>query len=208
MQGWQPDGRDVLFVPVGLAYDRVLEDRVLVTAHAEGVRKFRAGIGTILRFGLKNLWRKLRGRFRGFGTAAAGFGPPVSLRWFMGENPGVGTEGLGAHLMAEIEKVVPVLPVPLVAAALQVGVTDRDALAARLVTLSDSLAAAGAVLKLPPQGLEQALDEGLAPLIGRGLVGDDLRITAGSEALMGFYAAPVWQRLQQGPQDFAATRQT
>ena len=116
-----------------------------------------------------------RGRFKGFGTAAVGFGPPISLKAFMTANPQAATEALGAHLMAEIEKVVPVLAVPLVAAALQSQPADRTALADRLSDLVAQLQARGAVLKLPPQGLAQTLDEGLRQLVGRGLVGADLR---------------------------------
>lgn len=205
--GAGPD-RDVLFVPVGIAYDRVLEDRVLVAAGQSGERKFRAGILSILQFIAANLWRKLRGRFKGFGTAAAGFGPPVSLKSFMAANPDAQTEALGARLMVEIEKVVPVLPVPLVAAALQSAPADRAALGLAMTALADRLIAAGAVLKLPPQGLAQALDEGLAPLIGRGLVGQDLRASAGSAPLLAYYAAAVWQRLGEIPDVDAATRQT
>ncbi|MBL9058199.1 MAG: 1-acyl-sn-glycerol-3-phosphate acyltransferase, partial [Rhodobacteraceae bacterium] len=40
--GWEPAGRDVVFVPVGLGYDRVLEDRILLQAAAEGSRQFRS----------------------------------------------------------------------------------------------------------------------------------------------------------------------
>ena len=40
--GWEPSGRDVVFVPVGLGYDRVLEDRILLQAAAEGNRQFRS----------------------------------------------------------------------------------------------------------------------------------------------------------------------
>jgi hypothetical protein len=39
------------------------------------------------------------------------------------------------------------------------------------------------------------LDEGLIPLTRRGLVGDDLRLTPGSQAVVAFYAASVLQRL-------------
>ena len=205
--GAGPD-RDVLFVPVGIAYDRVLEDRVLVAAGQAGERKFRAGVGAILRFVGANLWRKLRGRFMGFGTAAAGFGPPVSLKSFMAANPDAPTEALGSHLMAEIEKVVPVLPVPLVAAALEGAPKDRAGLLRAMQDLAARLDTAGAVLKLPPQGVARALEEGLAPLIGRGLVGEDLRPSAGSAPVLAYYAAAVWQRLGQPPRDIAATRQT
>ena len=201
--------RDVLFVPVGLAYDRVLEDQVLVAAGQAGERRFRAGVGAIVGFVVRNLWRRLRGRFQGFGTAAAGFGPPVSLQGFRATHPDLSaddqTAALGALLMAEIEKVVPVLAVPLVAAALQSQPADRTALADRLSDLVAQLQARGAVLKLPPQGLAQTLDEGLRQLVGRGLVGADLRPRSDAAPVLAFYAAPVWQRLE--PAD-AATRQT
>ena len=40
MAGYDPAGRDVVFVPVGLAYDRVLEDKVLLAAAVSGERRF------------------------------------------------------------------------------------------------------------------------------------------------------------------------
>jgi glycerol-3-phosphate O-acyltransferase len=192
---YTPDGRDVVFVPVGLAYDRVLEDRILVQANAEGVRRFRSSPMAIAGFVLRNFWRKLRGRFKGFGTAAAGFGHPVSLRAFYAQTPTATVEDLGRHLMQQIERAIPVTPVPLIAAALMQNPTSRADLIARVSAISDRLVAAGAVLKLPPQGVEAALDEGLIPLTRRGLVGDDLRLTPGSQAVVAFYAASVLQRL-------------
>ncbi|MEY4305674.1 MAG: hypothetical protein RIT52_1849, partial [Pseudomonadota bacterium] len=173
-----------------------------------GQRKFRAGVGAILRFAAANLWRRLRGRFKGFGTAAVGFGPPISLKAFMTANPQAATEALGAHLMAEIEKVVPVLPVPLVAAALRAEPVDRAALLANVASLAARLTALGAVLKLPPQGMPQAVEEGLAPLLARGLIGSDLRATLGSAAILAYYAASVEQRLDPVSPDNAAMRRT
>ena len=171
VQGYDPAGRDVVFVPVGLGYDRVLEDRILTDAAQAGTRRFRGKPLTILGFALRTLWRKLRGSFKGFGTAAAGFGPPVSLRAFLAAHPGEPVDTLGNHLMAEIEKVVPVLPVPLVAAALQGAPVDHAALASAVAALEARLLAQGAVLKLAPQGRVATLNEGLAPLIARGLIG-------------------------------------
>ena len=206
--GYQPGGRDVVFVPVGLAYDRVLEDRILTDAQAAGSRQFRGKPLVIAGFVARVIWRKLRGSFKGFGTAAAGFGAPVSLRAFMADYPDTPTETLGAHLMAEIERVVPVLPVPLVAAALAEGPADRAALGRIADRLLAELAVAGAVLKLAPEGLQATLEEGLAPLIARGLLGEDLQPTAAGQPILTFYAAPVWQRLGRGFVDIAATRQT
>jgi len=181
---------------VGLAYDPVLEDRILTDAAGAGTRRFRGKPLAIMGFLLHNLWRKFRGRFKGFGTAAAGFGPPVSLRAFLAEAPHTPTEALGAYLMAEITKVVPVLPVPLVAAALMEKPVDHAALSQTVTALQARLSARGAVPKLPPQGLEATLAEGLAPLVNRGLIDAQLQITPGSAALIGFYAAPVLQRLE------------
>lgn len=206
--GYVPGGRDVVFVPVGLAYDRVLEDRILTEAHAAGSRRFRGKPLAIASFVGRVIWRKLRGSFKGFGTAAAGFGAPVSLRAFIAAHPDSPTETLGAHLMAEVERVVPVLPVPLVAAALAEGPADRAELGRIADRLLAELAVAGAVLKLAPDGLQATLSEGLAPLLARGLLGEDLQPTATGRAVLAFYAAPVRQRLGQGGADLAATRQT
>ncbi len=206
--GYAPGGRDVVFVPVGLAYDRVLEDRILTEAQAAGSRRFRGKPLAIVGFVGRVIWRKLRGSFKGFGTAAAGFGAPVSLRAFMAEHPDSPTETLGAHLMAEIERVVPVLPVPLVAAALAEGPADRAELGRIADRLLAELAAVGAVLKLAPDGLPATLAEGLAPLLARGLLGADLRPTDTGAAVLAFYAGPVRQRLGLSATGIAATQQT
>ena len=205
--GFEPGGRDVVFVPVGLAYDRILEDRILTDAAQAGTRRFRGKPLSVLRFAALVIWQKLRRRFAGFGTAAAAFGPPVSLRWYYAAHPAADIEALGAHLMAEIIRVVPVLPVPLVAAALLEVPADRAALHAAVARLSAALEAAGAVLKLPPQGLEATVSEGLQPLLARRLVSETLQIAPEGQAICAFYAAPVRQRLGMDPV-FAATQQT
>jgi len=189
VEGWSPDERDVVFVPVGLAYDWVLEDRVLVEAAKSGTRQFRNRPFWVAVHALRFLWRRMRGKTKGFGTAAAGFGAPVSLR---GHQAVGGTvEGLGERLMAAIAAVVPVLPVPLVALALGDGAGSRAELAGRVQALIDRLTLAGAVLKLPPAGIEAVLDEGLAPLIARGLISEALQPVPAELALLAFYAAPL-----------------
>lgn len=189
VEGWEPGDRDVVFVPVGLAYDRVLEDRVLVEAAAAGTRRFRNRPLVVAFHAVGFLWARFRGRIKGFGTAAAGFGAPVSLRDHL--VAGGSVESLGERLMAAIAGVVPVLPVPLVAKALGDGVASRDELLARVAALVERLKAAGAVLKLPPQGLAVTLDEGLTPLVKRGLVTEGLQPVASNQALLAFYAASV-----------------
>ena len=191
-----PQGRDVVFVPVGLAYDRVLEDRILTDAAMAGTRRFSGKPLAIIGFALGIVWRKLWGRFKGFGSAAAAFGPPISRRAYFAAVADGTVETLGLHLMAEIGRVVPMLPVPLVAAALASGPADQAALGAEVTRITTELLRVGAVLKLPPQGLSATLSEGLSPLLARGLVGADLRVIPGAAQVLDFYAAPVWQRLE------------
>ncbi len=200
VEGWAPGDRDVVFVPVGLAYDRVLEDRVLVEAARSETRRFRNRPLWVAWHAIGFLWARFRGRTKGFGTAAAGFGAPVSLREHLA---GGGTvDALGERLMSSIAAVVPVLPVPLVAKALGEGTASRDELLARVEALTRRLRAAGAVLKLPPQGPAVVLEEGLQPLIRRGVVDAALQPVASERALLAFYAASVPET------DLAATPQT
>ncbi|NGM47303.1 glycerol-3-phosphate acyltransferase [Rhodobacter sp. SGA-6-6] len=190
VEGWTPTERDVVFVPVGLAYDRVLEDRVLVEAAKAGTRRFRNRPLWVAGHALRFLWARWRGRTTGFGTAAAGFGEPLSLRAFLAEGHAAPVEALGHQLMQRIARVVPVLPVPLVAAALGQGAASREDLLGRIGALTARLQAAGAVMHLP-ESAEATLEEGLAPLLGRGLVTADLRPVPSEAALMAFYAASV-----------------
>ena len=109
------EGRDVVFVPVALNYDRVLEDRVLTEAAARGQRRFRATIPSAMWFMVRYVWRRWRGRAVRFGHAGVRFGAPLSLRGFLAERPAGQPKEVGAVLRDRMRAVVPVLPVPLVA---------------------------------------------------------------------------------------------
>lgn len=196
VNGFDPAGRDILFVPVGLAYDRVLEDRLLTEAARTGVRRFRPRVIGVLAFVLRMGWRLVRGNFPGFGSTAAGFGPPVSLRDFLAEQGAGATEALGSEVMGRVARAVPILPVPLVAAALEAGGASRDALEAEVKRLADALAAKDAVLRLHPQGIGPTVQEALLHMQRRGLVGPDLAVRAEKRRLVAFYAASVRQRLE------------
>lgn len=197
--GMEQGGRDVVFVPVGIGYDRVLEDRVLVEAAAAGERRFRAGPAAALGFVARMLWRIVRQRFPGFGAAAVAFGEPLSLRAFRADHRGaVDAEGLGAAIMARVAASVPVTPVPLVAAALAAAPMPRAALEAAVAATADRLARRGAIPKLPAGGLAAAAAQGRTALERRGIVAESgglLGPAPGRGALFAFYAAPVLQML-------------
>lgn len=196
LAGFDPLGRDVVFVPVGLAYDRVLEDRVLVAAAESGARKFRVNPLRVLWLGLMAVLKVVTGRFKGFGTAAAAFGKPISLRRYLAEEPHRTAEGLAIRVMAGIERVVPVVPVSLVAAALIEKPVGRAALVAQAEIMAKALDDLGAQLKLAPKGIEATVKEGLAPLIARGIVTPDLQPVVAQRRLLQFYAASVQQHLK------------
>ncbi|UWR21671.1 1-acyl-sn-glycerol-3-phosphate acyltransferase [Sulfitobacter sp. S190] len=117
VDGFDPESeRDIVFVPVAINYDRVLEDRVLIAAHKRGDRRFGAKITVVLGFIARKFWERIRGHDTRFGTAAVAFGDPVSLR---GHGVVEDVDDLSRNLMGRIERVMPVLGVPLVATVLQ-----------------------------------------------------------------------------------------
>ena len=113
---FDPDnGRDVLFVPVGINYDRVLEDRVLVRAAENGKRKFKFRWRAAARYLFRHAWQRLTGTFLKFGYAAVSFGSPLSLREFLATRPENATAELGDEVMSRIRSIVPVTPIPVAA---------------------------------------------------------------------------------------------
>ncbi|NBZ87233.1 1-acyl-sn-glycerol-3-phosphate acyltransferase [Stagnihabitans tardus] len=189
--------RDVVFIPVGLAYDRVLEDQILTEAAASGSRRFRVGPLRALHYALIGLRRLLFPGVWSLGTAAAAIGRPVSLAEFMA-GPDPSAEALGERLMAEIGQAIPVLPVPLVAACLPQ--PSREALVAACEARLALLVAEGRDIKLAPQGMEATVTEALAILHSRGLV-RGLAPLPEKAAILGFYAASLQQGQQTIPLD-------
>lgn len=197
--GHRPGGRDVVFVPVSLAYDRVIEDRVLTAAGAGGERRFRASPGAVVLFLCRQAGRVLTGRFQKFGTASVSFGAPLSLGAFLATPREDATGALAAELMARIAANVAVLPVPLLCAALgERTAMDLDALRAEAARLADALRRRGVALDLPGGAVDGAVDRALAILALRKIVrreGARITVPPKDRALIGFYAAAVEQHL-------------
>jgi glycerol-3-phosphate O-acyltransferase len=177
--------RDLVFIPVGINYDRVLEDRTLLLDLTPGAAKPGAGRAawTTLRFALRNLGLMLRSRWHRFGYACVSFGSPISMRHYLGEQGldlrslsreerKVHLERLGAELMNAIGGVIPVLPVPLVASVLvRAGEPLSELeLKARALRLIEELEAAGAHVYIPRRDQGYAIAAGLRMLSLRHLV--------------------------------------
>jgi glycerol-3-phosphate O-acyltransferase len=197
--GYQPGERDVVFIPVAINYDRVLEDRVLNEAQRKGERRFRASVRTIAAFLGRHLWRKLRGRFKRFGYAAVSFGRPLSLSEVVAGARGDATEALAARLMDRIRSVVPVLPVPLAAIALGEDLeVPEEILIERARAFVAQFEAKGAHLNLPSGPPEARLRVGLETLAVRRIVSREagmVRVNPKDRELLAFYAASVRQLL-------------
>ena len=173
--------RDIVFVPVGLGYDRVPEDRTLVQHQAEGFRK-KGGLYPLLslvRFMILVVPRMI-GLGKPYGKAMVNYGRPLSLsRWLKttGQSldpaePQLRREtvaSLGETLTESIESLIPVLPVSLVAQVLlqtPEGISElqlkRDALA-----LAERLREASVTVALDVNEEERALSQAMYLLLKR-----------------------------------------
>jgi glycerol-3-phosphate O-acyltransferase len=186
--------RDIVFVPVGLQFDRVFEDEVLIS-EAKGrehpptwyeklgsLAYIIASLPLSLAF---NLFRLATGRLMGrFGIAAVSFGAPLSLDAWMKEHapdlPRLSREERAARvaellraLMARIGDAIPATPVPLTAHALvQAGALEGpvsiDAVAALAARAKSRLAQDGAPVILGKEFLRlESAKERLAEVAGR-----------------------------------------
>lgn len=115
VEDFDAKAREVIFVPVAINYDRVLEDTILIKADNAGTRRFKPSLISVLRRVGRHILLRLSGRFRGFGVASVSFGEPLELSKYLGQGGTDLTEEIAHELMKRIAAVTPVLGVPLVA---------------------------------------------------------------------------------------------
>ena len=207
LDGFDPEeGRDVLFVPVGLNYDRVLEDRLLTQAAdmsvagepASGKRRFEISLWTGFKFVFGYGFGRILRRSHRFGYACVSFGAPLSLRAFLKADPGGEDVAprLGDEIARRIGAVVPILPTSLVATVLK----DADApleaeeIRDRALALADEMSARGAHLHLPRADFDYGVEVGLRMLTLRRIASQsDGRYAAAPDegALINFYANAI-----------------
>ena len=165
-------------------------------------------------FLLRSLWLRLRGRWHRYGYACVSFGNPMSLRGYLGER-GVDLralpadarfaeiERLGNRLMHEVGRVVPALPVSLVATVIlaggERGLSSLEVKGA-VFELMEALQGEGAHVHIPRQDQEYAVEVGLRMLLMRHLVlleDGVYRANAKEEALLRFYANAIAHLLRE-----------
>ena len=211
VKSFDPAGaRDLVFVPVGINYDRVLEDRSLVRRLDPEAKRHGAlyGLAVSLKFLGHNIGLMLRGRWYRLGYACVNFGSPVSMRAYT-EERGVDfrrldrerrmeeVEALGNKLMEEVGRVIPVLPVSLVATLMlragEAGMSEIE-LKAQAFDLIRALDGSGARVYLPRADQDYAVTVGLRMLTLRHLVTESdglYRANPEEHALLAYYANAV-----------------
>jgi glycerol-3-phosphate O-acyltransferase len=202
--------RDVVFIPVGINYDRTLEDRSLLASLQPDAKPKNAtfALRTTARFMARNFAQMAGRRWYRFGYACVNFGRPISLKGYLAEHQfdfrGLDkesrfarVEALTGTLMAAVGEVVPVLPVSLVSTVIleepERALSELE-LKARAHRLIDTLEKRGAHVYVPRRDQDYALQVGLRMLTLRHLVEEDnglYRASARERDLLRYYANAI-----------------
>lgn len=187
VSAFDPGGeRDLVFIPAGINYDRVLEDRTLVRElDPQAVPHGRTyTILTFLRFVARNLRLLLERRWYRFGYACVNFGTPVSMRAYAERtkvdfrvlDPEARADAvgkLGGELLGAVASAIPVLPVALIATVFlrhrEVALSELE-IKAHAHALINDLQHRGAYIHIPRADHDYATTVGVRMLVLRHLV--------------------------------------
>ncbi len=211
LKTFDPAGaRDLIFIPVGINYDRVLEDRTLLRKLDPEAKQRSAAYTAVktTRFAGKNILLALSGRWHRFGYACVNFGTPLSMRDYVlahgadfrrmaeAERHAAVAE-LGSALMQSISQVVPVLAVSVVATVIAraggAAISELE-LKSRALALMNLLASHGARIYIPRQDQDYAIGVGLRMLTLRHLVVENQGLfsaVAAEQPLVAYYANAI-----------------
>ncbi len=202
--------RDIVFIPVGINYDRTLEDRSLLrTLNPEAPKRSSwFAIRTTLGFIRRSLILMVLSRWQRFGYAWVNFGTRISMREYCRgadidfsrmprDDRFVEIKKLANRLMTDIEQIVPVLPISLVAAVIKED--DRRGLSAfevedRVNCLILSLQATGAPVYVTTKNRVETILNALEMLKIRRLVVESegvYRAAPGEDDILSYYANSI-----------------
>jgi glycerol-3-phosphate O-acyltransferase len=213
--------RDIVFVPVAINYDRVLEDRTLLLENTPQTERGSgmAAVRGSLAFLFSQLGLMIRGKWFRFGYACANFGMPISLREYLKQHnwhpaqldPVTRAQKvteLANDLMLAVGRIVPVLPVSVVcklfADAPDKYFSEQD-IREQTLALQDRYQALGAHVYVPRGNADYAVQVGLRMLTLRHFVLEDngrYRLNPDNAAVVRYYAnaithlteAPSWAK--------------
>jgi len=206
--------KDIVFIPVGINYDRVIEDRSLIRRLDKSAKRRSLWfvLKTTFSFIFKNALLSRKNRWRRFGYASVNFGEPVSARQYCETNHVdfsalqtddrfVQVEALANSIMKNISQVVPVVPIALMSEVLKNNAAEWKSeleLKSLCSQRIGQLERAGAPIDISHSALEKVLGSALDALIGRGLVEekDNLyRMKETETDIINYYANSIahWQ---------------
>ena len=202
--------KDIVFIPVGINYDRVIEDRSLIRRLDKSAEKRSLWfvMKTTAAFIFKNALLSRKNRWRRFGYASVNFGEPVSAKRYCDthdvdfsaldkDNRFVRVESLAKDIMQNISQVVPVVPVALVCEVLLKNQSEWKSeleLKGQCSEKIKQLAAAGAPIDISSSALESVLGSALEAINGRGLLEekDNLyRVKESEIEIISYYANSI-----------------
>ena len=206
--------RDIVFIPVGINYDRVIEDRSLVRRLDKSVknRSIWFVTKTTIVFIFKNAMLSRKNRWRRFGYASVNFGEPVSAKKYCDEY-GVDfsaldkearferVEVLANAIMDNIAQVIPVMPMAVMS---EIIIKNKNEWKSELELKTlcsariDQLSVSGAPIDISSGALESVLRAAMDILIGRGLLQEKDNLFRMDEAeinIVSYYANSIahWQ---------------
>ncbi|MBE0627486.1 MAG: 1-acyl-sn-glycerol-3-phosphate acyltransferase [Burkholderiales bacterium] len=211
VRGFNPEGeRDLVFIPLGINYDRTLEDRSLLLGldqNAKRPGRFKAAWNT-LAFAAHQGSLAARSEWHRFGYACVNFGTPLSMREYLQsqnfdfrkldkDQRQARVAELGAQLMQRVGRLIPVLPVPLVALVFARNpgkALSELELKSGVEALIERLEAAGAHIYIPRRDRDYAITAGLRMMLLRHLVAERDGLYAADPAqaaLLGYYANSI-----------------
>jgi glycerol-3-phosphate O-acyltransferase len=210
-RGWDATvDRDIVFVPIGINYDHVLEDmNMLAVADSTGERKGKwRHIMDVLSFLKLNLFASAEDKLKRYGYASVNFGIPISAKKFCQQNeidfrhldkttrsPYV--EKVADELMTAIQQVIPVLPVALISSVFEENpgawLKSIDIIE-KVNQLIDTLMANGSPMREDEKPKQSTISQSLVLLSERGLLQsekDRFRLNEESLDLARYYANSI-----------------
>ncbi len=211
LRTFEPDSsRDLVFIPVGINYDRVLEDRSSLFAIDPDARKEKKAdvIKTASLYLLKTIRLRLRRGWYRYGYAVVNFGTPISIKAYTKEHNVdfiklnkeerlKKVEKLAQDLMTAVGRIIPVVPVALIASVFLEDAEKNFSeleLKTRVKHKIDRLEECCAAVYIPRSDHDYAIEVGLRTLILRHIVleEDDLYQAApGETKILQYYANSI-----------------
>ncbi|MCK5312068.1 MAG: 1-acyl-sn-glycerol-3-phosphate acyltransferase [Desulfobacteraceae bacterium] len=203
--------RNIVFIPVGINYDRTVEDRTLLRSMEPKVAKKSLWfvVKTTLGFIFHSIVRMVLSQWKRYGYACVNFGTPVSIKNYCDSHSVdfkklarqerfIEIEKLSKKLLSEIGDVIPIVPISLVATVfvknMEQGLTIFD-IEEQVTKLLSTLQERGApVLEVPRSTQTNATADAVDMLSLRKIItisGSQFRANLKEEKILQYYANSI-----------------